>query len=147
MKSRGFTLVELLVVTTILSLLAGLLLPAVQAARSAAREAECRHNLHEIGVDLHCREGRRGEIPDFLKGPHRFQCPDCALGDGGAVSFYFQVCAHDRRHALVESYQAPSERIVAVYDFYAVHRQRRLAVFLDGHVDFIKPEDVGYEDL
>lgn len=145
MKSRGFTLVELLVATTILSLLAGLLFPAVQAARAAARAAQCRHNLHEIGVDLHTREGRRGEIPDFLEGPHRFQCPECALGDGGSLSFYFQVCAHDRRHVLVESHQAPSERIVAVYDFYAVHRERRLAVFLDGHVGFIGESDVGYE--
>jgi hypothetical protein len=34
---------------TVLSLLAGLLLPAVQAARAAAREVQCRHNLHEFG--------------------------------------------------------------------------------------------------
>lgn len=145
MKRLAFTLIELVVSIAVIAALMALMLPAVQAARAAAREAECRHNLHEIGIDLHCREGRRGEIPDFLEGPHRFQCPDCALGAGGHLSFYFQVCAHDRRHVLVESYQAPSERIVAVYDFYAVHRERRLAVFLDGHVGFIGEGDVGYE--
>jgi prepilin-type N-terminal cleavage/methylation domain-containing protein len=48
----GFTLVELLVVITIIGVLLGLLLPAVQAAREAARSAQCRSNLHQIGIAL-----------------------------------------------------------------------------------------------
>jgi prepilin-type N-terminal cleavage/methylation domain-containing protein/prepilin-type processing-associated H-X9-DG protein len=47
---RGFTLVELLVVIAIIGVLIGLLLPAVQAAREAARNAECKNNLHQIGI-------------------------------------------------------------------------------------------------
>ncbi len=90
----GFTLVELLVVIAIIGILIALLLPAVQAAREAARRTQCSNNLKQIGLGLHNYHDARGVLP-----PGGAGTPSTAQANDG-MGFHVYILPYVEHEAL-----------------------------------------------
>lgn len=109
---HGLTLIELLVCIAILAVLAALTVPAVQSAREAARNTQCRSNLRQLGIAVANYESRHsGHFPAGANGSgHSFLVailPDLDLG-----TIYEQHAAGGESYGLKEKRGAPELRIV-----------------------------------
>ncbi len=90
-RKSGFTLIELLVVIAIIAVLIGLLLPAVQAAREAARRAQCVNNMKQIALAYHNYHDVNGGFP-----PSNYT-PDYRAATGGST-FPSRTVWHDPKN-------------------------------------------------
>jgi len=130
-KRTGFTLVELLVVISIIAVLAGLLMPAIQAAREAARRAQCISNQRQVAFAVLNYDHTRGSIP-ALRAPMKPSAYPCrhfsgyAIGDINAVEteltwvgFLLPFMEHSPAWGQLSASGKPGDSIVdrTVYDF------------------------------
>ena len=100
-RQKGFTLVELLVVIAIIGLLIALLLPAVQAAREAARRTQCSNNLKQIGLGILNFEDSFKKLPP---GHAIDTIVHCTAGDCRGANMWMIILPYMEQQSLEEQY-------------------------------------------
>ena len=126
-RQAGFTLVELLVVIAIIGVLVALLLPAVQAAREAARNSQCRNSLKQIGLAMLNYESARKEFPAGGWGFRWMGDPDAGTGPRQPGGWIYQVAPYIEQAGV--TYIGGGTRGQAKYDALALQRAAIVPMF------------------
>ncbi len=108
-NDNAFTLVELLVVIAIIGILIALLLPAVQAAREAARRMQCTNNVKQLSLSLHTYHDAHNGFPASCSEDSLRVHPN-GVKEGGRFSWYTRVLPFIEQTALYEQIQNPIAR-------------------------------------
>lgn len=108
---QAFTLVELLVVIAIIGVLIALLLPAVQAAREAARRSQCSNNLKQLGLALHNYHDTYNAFPIGKGGPDPMNTLHRYNALIGMLPFFEQQPAYDQIYALTGAAKATYQNV------------------------------------
>ncbi len=106
-RSAGFTLVELLVVIAIIGVMVGLLLPAVQAAREAARRMQCGNNFKQIGLGLHNYHAAYNKLPSPCSGTGFINTGSATLTNRQRMSGLVAILPMIEQQALWEQISNP----------------------------------------
>jgi len=115
-KAAGFTLVELLVVITMIGILISLLLPAVQVAREAARRLQCYNNLKQLALGLHNYHSAENSLPAaaYCPGPapSRSGIYGCHTWIEGLLPYLEQQAVYDRINFNVDLATTPNSEVL-----------------------------------
>ncbi len=101
-QNKGFTLIEVLVVILIISVLVGMVLPAVQMAREASRRSQCQSKLKQIGVAIHLHENTQMRLPSGGWGAHWIGDPNRGSGVTQPGGWVYQILPYMDYEALYD---------------------------------------------
>lgn len=112
---HGFTLVELLVVIAIIGVLVALLLPAIQAAREAARRSSCQNNIRQVAIAAHNFESAKKHLPAAIDNPDPTK-----TGSNWGLSFYIQILPYIEASAIAESFDPNIQPRMQLAKFFSI---------------------------